>query len=81
MKGFVKQVKQLHDFDIDIDGDISEIIEDPKAWATKIAEQMIIKNAKRISAARKLGEEWNNMSEAERLPYKKFSDKDRQRYA
>ncbi len=58
MKGFVKQVKQLHDFDIDIDGDISEIIEDPKAWATKIAEQMIIKNAKRISAARKLGEDF-----------------------
>ena len=58
MKGFVKQVKQLHDFDIDIDGDISEIIEDPKAWATKIAEQLIIKNAKRISTARKLGEDF-----------------------
>ena len=54
----VSKIKDLNKFDIDIDGDIAEIIEDPKVWAEKITNKILLQNVNRIMKARKLGEEF-----------------------
>ena len=54
----VSKIKELNKIDIDIDGDISEIIADPKAWGESIANKILLQNVNRIMKARKLGEEF-----------------------
>ena len=54
----VSKIKALNKFDIDIDGDIAEIIKDPKVWAEKITNKILLQNVNRIMKARKLGEEF-----------------------
>ncbi len=54
----VSKIKDLNKFDIDIDGDIAEIIEDPKTWAEKITNKILLQNVNKIMKARKLGEEF-----------------------
>ena len=54
----VSKIKDLNKLDIDIDGDIAEIIEDTKAWAEKITNKILLQNVNRITKARKLGEEF-----------------------
>ena len=54
----VSKIKDLNKFDIDIDGDISEIMLDPKAWGESIANKILLQNADRIMKSRKLGEEF-----------------------
>ena len=54
----VSKIKELNKLDIDIDGDIAEIIEDPKVWAEKITNKILLQNVNRIMKARKLGEEF-----------------------
>ena len=54
----VSKIKDLNKFDIDIDGDIAEIIEDPKVWAEKITNKILLQNVNRIMKARKLGEDF-----------------------
>ena len=54
----VSKIKELNKIDIDIDGDISEIIADPKAWGESIANKILLENVNRIMKARKLGEEF-----------------------
>lgn len=58
---YVNQIKQLKDkINIDFEANIAEIINDPKAWADKTAEQIVVKNADKIIEARKLGEGFAN---------------------
>ena len=52
----MKQLKELHQFDITIEGDIKEIIADPGAWAEKFAEGAILKEVPRYLKAKTLGE-------------------------
>ena len=54
----VSKIKELNKIDIEIDGDISEIIADPKAWGESIANKILLENVNRIMKARKLGEEF-----------------------
>ena len=54
----VSKIKDLNKLDIDIDGDIAEIIEDPKTWAEKITNKILLQNVNKIMKARKLGEEF-----------------------
>ena len=54
----VSKIKDLNKIDIDIDGDISEIIADPKTWAESIVNKILLENVNRIMKARKLGEEF-----------------------
>mgnify|MGYP006419621529 CR=1 FL=1 len=54
----VSKIKDLNKFDIDIDGDISDIIADPKAWAEAITNKILLQHVNRITKARKLGEEF-----------------------
>ena len=58
MRESVSKIKDLNKFDIDIDGDISEIIADPKTWGESIANKILLENVNRIMKARKLGEEF-----------------------
>ena len=52
----MKQLKELHNFDITIEGDIKEILADPSACAEKFAEDAIMKEVPRYLKAKTLGE-------------------------
>ena len=54
----VSNLKELNKIDIEIDGDISEIIADPKAWGESMANKILLQNVNRIMKARKLGEDF-----------------------
>ena len=54
----VSKIKELNKIDIEIDGDINEIIADPKAWGEAMANKILLQNVNRIMKARKLGEEF-----------------------
>ena len=58
MREYVSKLKELHKIDIEIDGDISEIIPDPKTWGESIANKILLENVNRIMKSRKLGEEF-----------------------
>ena len=52
----MKQLKELHNFNITLEGDIKEIIADPQAWAEQFAESAILKEVPRYLKAKNLGE-------------------------
>ena len=56
MRRHVKQLKELHQFDITLKGDIKEIIENPQEWAEEQAESAIMKEVPRYLRAKTLGE-------------------------
>ena len=56
----MSNLKELQKFEIDLDGDIEEIIDNPRDWAEQIAEREIIKFLPLYSKAVKLGEEFAN---------------------
>ena len=59
MKEYVNKIKELKDnISIDFEGDISDIIKNPRKWAESVAESAIAKNADKIIRSRKLGEEF-----------------------
>ncbi len=58
MRESVSKIKELNKIDIEIDGDISEIIANPKAWGEAMANKILLQNVNRIMKARKLGEEF-----------------------
>tara|TARA_R100000664_G_C2751126_1_gene138427 strand:- start:1867 stop:2067 length:201 start_codon:yes stop_codon:yes gene_type:complete len=61
LKEYVSKIKNLKDnINVDLKGDVSDIIKDPKKWAEAIAEAAIVQYAHKIIEARKLGEEFGN---------------------
>ena len=52
----MKQLKDLLNFDITLEGDIKEIIADPQVWAEQFAESAILKEVPRYLKAKTLGE-------------------------
>ena len=59
LKEYVNKIKTLkNEINVDLDGNIADIIKDPKAWAEQLAESMITRNVDKIIKARKLGEEF-----------------------
>ena len=54
----MKQLKELHNFNISLEGDIKEIIENPQEWAEKIAEDTIMQEVPRYLKAKNLGEKF-----------------------
>ena len=56
LKRLVKQLKELHNFDITLKGDIKAIIENPQEWAEEVAESTIMKEMPRYLKAKTLGE-------------------------
>ncbi len=57
---FVKKLKDLHKFDIELDGNIEDIIDSPKEWAEKMAEAALLSNLDRYLKAKELGKEFSN---------------------
>ena len=54
----MKQLKELHNFNITLEGDIEEIIENPQEWAEQIAEDTIMQEVPRYLKAKNLGEKF-----------------------
>ena len=54
----MKQLKELHNFNITLEGDIKEIITDPQVWAEQFAESAILKEVPRYLKAKNLGEKF-----------------------
>ena len=52
----MKRLKELHQFDIALKGDIKKIIENPQEWAEEFAESAILKEVPRYLKAKNLGE-------------------------
>ena len=52
----MKQLKELQNFDITLEGDIKNIIDNPQEWAEQIAEEVIMKEMPRYLKAKTLGE-------------------------
>ena len=52
----MKQLKELHQFDIALTGDIKKIIDNPQEWAENIAEDEVVKEVPRYLKAKTLGE-------------------------
>ena len=55
---YAKKLKQLNKFKVELEGDVPEIINNPKEWAEKFAEQAIIQNIPRYLEAKVLGKEF-----------------------
>ena len=56
LRKHVKQLKDLHNFNITLEGDIKAIIENPQEWAEEVAESTIMKEVPRYLKAKTLGE-------------------------
>ncbi len=56
----MKQLKELQNFSIDLEGNIDDIIENPAQWAEEFAEKAIIAELPRYRKAKKLGEDFAN---------------------
>ena len=54
----MKQLKELHQFDITLTGDIEKIVENPQEWAEEQAESAIMKEVPRYLKAKNLGEKF-----------------------
>ena len=52
---FAKKLKSLNKFNVNLDGDVKDIIRKPKEWAKLMAEKAIIENIPRYIKAKKLG--------------------------
>jgi hypothetical protein len=58
----VKSLDKLNDIDIELSGDIQEIINDPIAWAEKQVEKFILENQDKYLESKQLGEGfWNEI--------------------
>ena len=58
LKELVKKLKILQDFDVKLEGDIDEILDNPSSWAEKIAEKEIMGNIPNYMEAKKIGVEF-----------------------
>ena len=57
---YAKKLKQLNKFKVELEGEVPEIINNPKEWAEKFAEQTIIQNVPRYLEAKRLGKGFAN---------------------
>ena len=55
---FVKRLDKINNLDVDLKGDIKEILKDPISWATAQAEEYIINNQDKYLKAKRLGKEF-----------------------
>ena len=52
----MKQLKELQQFDVTLEGNVKEILKNPQEWAEKFAENAIMKEMPRYLKAKTLGE-------------------------
>ena len=60
MKKLVRQLKELQSFNIELSGDIDKILDNPKEWAEKVAEDSIRTHLELYVKAKKLGVQFAN---------------------
>ena len=58
MREHAKRLRDLHQFNLEISGDIAAILEDPQAWAEKTAEDAIMGKLDVYRKAKKMGEKF-----------------------
>jgi hypothetical protein len=54
----VRKLDKINDIEIELEGNIEEIIEDPVAWGERQVERLILQHQKQYFEAKKLGEEF-----------------------
>ena len=55
---YAKKLRELNKFDINFEGDVKDIIENPKEWAEKFAEKVVVQNIPLYLEAKELGKEF-----------------------
>ena len=60
MKKLVRQLKELQNFNIELSGDIDKILDNPKEWAEKVAEDSIRTHLVLYVKAKNLGVQFAN---------------------
>ena len=55
---YAKKLKELNKFDINFEGNIGSIIDNPREWAELYAEKVVVENIPRYTKAKKLGKEF-----------------------
>lgn len=55
---FAKKLKELNKLDIEFEGNIEDIIDNPREWAELFTEKSIIENIPRYLNAKELGKEF-----------------------
>ena len=55
---FAKKLKNLNKFDIEFEGNVASIIENPREWAELFAEKVVVENIPRYMNAKELGKEF-----------------------
>ena len=58
MKRHAKFLKELVNFNIDLKGDIDDILDNPQEWAEGFAEEAILNELPRYQKAKKRGEKF-----------------------
>ena len=60
MRKHAKSLKELIKFDIELTGDIKDILDNPREWAESFAEDAIMDKIDIYRKAKKMGEEFAN---------------------
>ena len=55
---YAKKLKSLNKFDIEFEGNVASIIENPREWAELFAEKVVVENIPRYMNAKELGKEF-----------------------
>ena len=62
MLNSVRKLDKINDIEVELDGNIQEVIKNPIEWAEKQVEKFIIENQDKYFEAKKLGEGfWNDI--------------------
>tara|TARA_R110002033_G_scaffold17141_4_gene47058 strand:+ start:5290 stop:5496 length:207 start_codon:yes stop_codon:yes gene_type:complete len=63
----VRKLDKINDIEVNLEGDINEIIEDPIAWGEKQVEKIILQYQDKYFESKKLGEDfWNEVRDKSR---------------
>ncbi len=54
----VRKLDKINDIEVNLEGDLEEIIDDPELWAEKQAERILFDNVENYLEAKELGEEF-----------------------
>lgn len=54
----VRKLDKINDIEVNLEGDLEEIIDDPELWAERQAERILFDNVENYLEAKELGEEF-----------------------
>tara|TARA_R100000808_G_C2122283_1_gene133315 strand:- start:150 stop:341 length:192 start_codon:yes stop_codon:yes gene_type:complete len=58
LKQHVKELKQLQNFKVKFEDSVEEILDSPREWAERVAEEQIILHINKYEKAKKLGKQF-----------------------